>query len=461
MTFPAVPPRECPAHILGDSPRRLHGPEGENPMALYETLRSEQGPVARVLVHGDLEAWIVLGYGEVLEVVRNPSRFARDPRTWRAMQDGLVAADHPLGPMVTWGPVCNFTDGLVHERLRSAVVDSLARFDKTGIRRYITRFANQLVDRVAPSGYADLVEDFATQLPMLVMTQLIGCPEEQSNKIIADVRDMLRGTKTALRSDQELTAVLQRLVQSRKAAPGKDLTSWLLGHSSHLTDPEVLAHVRVVLIAAIETTANLIANTLKMMLTDDGFRASLSGGSQTLPDALEAVLWDMPPINTVLGRWATGDTRLGDQDIRQGDMLLLCLAGANVDPAIRDVTARMNGNRSHLAFSKGAHECPGQDIGRAIASAGIDVLLGRLPDLQLAVAEEELPWHGSLMFRHLARLPVTFAPRPVPHTNAPSLAPTEPAWAAAPTHQQEPPPTSRPARPDRRPRWLRRIFGAR
>lgn len=118
------------------------------------------------------------------------------------------------------------------------------------------------------------------------------------------------------------------------------------------------------------------------------------------------------PFTTILGRWATGDTELAGVHINAGDMLLLGLAPGNVDPQIRpDQTVPVHGNRSHLAFSSGPHECPGQDIGRAIADTGIDTLLTRLPDLELAVPEDGLRWTSSLMSRHLVALPVRFTPR--------------------------------------------------
>ncbi|WP_351227651.1 cytochrome P450 [Streptomyces sp. NPDC002133] len=464
MTTPPTPPPGCPAHGLGpDGLHRLYGPEAEaDPMALYEKLRAEHGAVAPVLVHGDLPAWLVLGHRENLDVARTPSRFARDPRTWRDMREGRVAPDHPLGPMVTWGPVCNFTDGPVHERLRDAVMESLERFDRRGIRRYVTRFANQLVDAFVADGHADLVEDFSAQLPMLVMTQLIGAPEEHGPRLVRAARDMLRGTETALESDQYVTTTLQQLLETKKATPGRDLTSWLLEHPSDLTDMEVLAHVRVVLIAAFETTANLIANTVRMVLTDRRFRASLSGGHMTLPDALEQVLWDQPPINTVLGRWATGDTVLGGQQIKSGDMLLLGLAAGNVDPEIRpDLSVPVHGNRSHLAFSGGPHECPGQDIGRAIADTGIEVLLARLPDLEMAVPDHELQRRGSLMFQHLVALPVKFTPRPVAAGDAPAepapsaSAPLPEAVPPAPAPAVTAPSAGIPGQQRRRPWWAR------
>ncbi|MEU8463442.1 cytochrome P450 [Streptomyces sp. NPDC029003] len=465
MSTDPTPPPQCPAHTAGAGGLyRLHGPEAEaDPVGLYEKLRAEHGPVAPVLVSGDLPAWLVLGHRENLDVARTPSRFARDPRGWRDLKEGRVPADTPLGPMVSWGPVCNFTDGPVHERLRGAVVESLERFDKRGIRRYVTRFANQLVDRITGDGHADLVSAFSDQLPMLVMTQLVGAPDEHGPRLVKAARDMLQGTETALQSDRYVTATLEQLVRDRTTQPARDLASWLLEHPAALTDTEVLMHLRVVLIAAYETTANLIANTLRTVLTDQRFRASLSGGHMTLPDALEQVLWDDPPINTIIGRWATGDALLGGKQVKAGDMLLLGLAAGNVDPQIRpDPDTSVRGNRSHLAFSSGPHECPGQDIGRAIADTGIEVLLDRLPDLQLAVDASELRWRGTLMSRHLLSLPVRFTPRPAQGAE-PAAYPDPEQPAGHPGHAQIPPPRPSvrpaPAGERRRTGWWRRLLG--
>ncbi|GAA2478067.1 cytochrome P450 [Streptomyces gobitricini] len=459
MTTPPTPPTRpgpppgCPAH-------RLYGPEAEaDPMGLYEKLRAEHGTVAPVLVHGDLPAWLVLGHRENLDVARTPSRFSRDPRHWRDMRQGNVPADHPLTPMTAWQPVCHFVDGQEHQRLRRAVTESLERFDRRGVRRYVKRFAEQLIGRFAETGRADLVADFAEPLPMLVMTQLVGAPDSYGPRLVEAARDMIQGTATAVSSNEYVTVALRELVSRKKSVPGHDFTSWLLEHSTALSDEEIVEHLRLVLIAAFETTANLIANTLRIVLTDRRFRANLSGGHMTLPDALEQVLWDEPPLMTVLGRWATGDTELAGQRIRAGDMLLLGLAAGNVDPGIRpDLTLPLHGNRSHLAFSSGPHECPGQDIGRAIADTGIDVLLSRLPDLELAVLETDLRWNSSLMSRRLTSLPVTFTPRGATGTTAAPAAVSRPLPEAV-TAPARPDPVEGGA-PSRAP-WWRRLLGRR
>ncbi|MGW0362872.1 cytochrome P450 [Streptomyces sp. NPDC002990] len=447
-----VPPPGCPAH-------RLYGPEAEaDPRGLYEKLRAEYGTVAPVLVHGDLPAWLVLGHRENLDVARTPSRFSRDPRRWRDQQEGRVPADHPLTPMTAWQPVCHFVDGAEHERLRGAVTESLERFDRRGVRRYVKRFADHLIDGFAASGKADLIADFAEPLPMLVMTQLVGAPDSYGPRLVEAARDMIKGTETAIASNEYVSVALRELVARKHTAPGRDFTSWLLEHSSSLSDEEIVEHLRLVLIAAFETTANLIANTLRLILTDRRFRANLSGGHMTLPDALEQVLWDEPPLTTVLGRWATGDTVLGGRQIKGGDMLLLGLAAGNADPEIRpDPAASVHGNRSHLAFSTGPHECPGQDIGRAIADTGIDTLLSRLPDLELAVPDGALCRNSSLMSHQLVALPVSFTPRGSTVTGSSPVPPR-----ADPLPEAAAPPVPAPAGGGRtaRPSWWRRLFAA-
>ncbi|GAA2970176.1 cytochrome P450 [Streptomyces enissocaesilis] len=414
----ALPPPGCPAHATaGRGPgglHRLYGPEHENdPMGLYEKLRAEHGPVAPVLLNDDVPAWLVLGHTENQHMTRTPSQFSRDSRHWRLTKDGTVPPDHPLAPVFTWQPICVFADGAEHERLRGAVTDSIGRIDHRGVRRHINRFSNRLVNEFCQDGRADLVSRFAEHLPMMVMCQILGMAEEYNERMVQCARDMIKGTATANASNAYVMDVLNKHVARRRLKSEEDFTTWLVEHPAGLTDDEVSQHLRLVLIAAYETTANLIANVLRMVLTDPRFRAQLSGGHMTLPEAVEQTLWDEPPFTTILGRWAVGDTEFGGQQIKKGDALIVGLAAANIDPVVRpDPHASMQGNRAHLAFSSGPHECPGQDIGRAIADTGIDALLMRLPDLQLAVEEHELRWRSSLMSRHLIALPAKFAARP-------------------------------------------------
>ncbi|WP_052866109.1 cytochrome P450 [Streptomyces niger] len=416
-TSPSGPPPECPAHAGAgstDGLARLFGPEAAaDPMGMYERLRAEHGPVAPVLLDGDLPAWLVVGYREILEVAGTPGRFSRDSRTWRWFKEGKVPPDSPLLPMIAWQPVCLFLDGAERDRLRTAVTDSLSRFHHQGIRRHIIRFAHQLTDEFSERGKADLVAEYTEQLPMLVLTQLLGMPDEFGPRLVAASRDMVAGTETSVASNEFIVETLADLVRRKRKDLGQDIASWLIEHPSGLTDEEVWNHLRVILIAANETTVNLLKSTLRMVLTDPRCHASLAGGQMVLPDVVEHVLWTEPPLMTIPGRWAAVDTEIGGQKVEAGDMLLLGLAAGNHDPAARpDPSAPLYGNRGHLAFSSGSQECPGQNIGRAIADTGIDTLLARLPDARLSIPETDLRWVSGWMTRHLTSLPVTFTPGP-------------------------------------------------
>jgi len=421
-------PLHSPAHVdRGQGGLvNLFAPDAvADPMSIYEQLRARYGPVAPVLVADDLPAWLVLGYRENLEVARTSTRFTRDSRVWNLYQEGKVPADSPLLPMTEGKPMVRFAEGDEHRRLRSAINDSLAGLNRRGIRRHVTQFADHLIDSFCGAGKADLVTQFAQYLPMLVMARLLGIPDEAGPPLVKGTQDLVTGARSAVASNEHIVSTLRQAVAQKRAQPGNDIASWLLGHPAGLSDMEVVQNLRVALVIGNETTISLIASAIRMVLTDPRFRASLAGGHMTLPDAVEQILWDEPPFRTLVGRWAVADTEVGGQKIKAGDLMLLGLAAGNVDPAIRpDLNAPLFGNRSHLSFGGGAHECPGQDISRAIAETGIDTLLVRLPDLSLAVDENELHWHSAWVTRHLATLPVTFAPR---HPAASGQSPLRPA----------------------------------
>ncbi|MFI0923953.1 cytochrome P450 [Streptomyces sp. NPDC021012] len=460
----AVPPPGCPAHI-GDGPggaTRLYGPAAEtDPMGLYEDLRAAHGPVAPVLLDGDVRAWLVLGYLENRDVASRPTQFSRDPRVWHGWRSGEIDPEtSPLVPMIGWRPDCVCADGEEHQRLRGAVTAGLNQFDHRGVRRTINRFAHELIDTFCEDGEVELVERFAEHLPMLTLTHLLGMSDESAPELVRAARDLFKATETSLASNAFVLECLEQLVVEKHARPGHDIASALLAHPAGLTDEEVQHHLRLILLAGYETTANLMSNVLRMVVTDPRFRGSLAGGQMTLPEAVEQVLWDEPPLMVCPGRWANDDTTLGGQQIKAGDMLLLGLAAGNMDQTIRPSSATpVHHNRAHLSFSAGTHECPGQDIGRIIADAGIDILLTRLPDIALAVPEESLSWRSSTWARHLTALPVTFAPRPPQGDVLPDPLPAPPARSDGRPAAAVPPASAPGTAPGPAPRvpWLTRL----
>lgn len=409
VSDPGAPPRGgCPvAH--GDV-TRLYGREAAvDPHGIYTRLRGEHGPVAPVLLEGDVPAWLVLGYRECRRVLDNPLQFSRDSRIWRDWQEGRIEATHPLIPMVGWRPDCVSQDGEPHRRLRGAVTDNLQAVAGRGIRRHVTYFANKQIDAFA-EGTADLVGDFADYLPMLVLTRVFGLAASEGRSLAESSAQVIKGGADALEHNDRIMRILADLAERKRSEPGADFTTGLIAHQADLDEDEVLNHLRLVLITAQTTTSNLLARVLQAILTDSARLAGLVSGELNVSSVVEEVMWDTPPLAVLPGRFATADLELGGVGVKEGDLLILGLAAGNLDPGIRpDSGVSVQGNQSHLAFSGGPHECPGQNIGQAIIEGAIDTLLHRLPGLRLAVPADELTATASTWEARLDSLPVTFA----------------------------------------------------
>ncbi|MGW2238884.1 cytochrome P450 [Streptomyces sp. NPDC001759] len=403
-------PSGCPvAH--GADLTRLFGPEAStDPYGIYERLRKEHGSVAPVLLEGDVPAWLVLGYRDNRRVLDNPRQFSRDARIWRDWREGRVSETHPLIPMVGWRPDCVSQDGEPHRRLRGAVTDGLLAASSRGVRRHATYFANKQIDAFAEAGRADLVADYAELLPMLVLTRILGLPAADGLRLIESCAQVFKGGEDALEHNGRIIQILSELSERKRAEPGSDFTTALLEHPAGLDHDEVVSHLRLVLIAAHTTTSNLLARVLQLVLTDTARLSGLVSGQLNISSVVEEVMWDTPPLAVLPGRFAAADLELGGHHIQEGELLVLGLAAGNLDPEVRpDAAVTVQGNQSHLAFSSGPHECPGQNIGQSIIEIGVDVLLHRLPDLRLAVPSEELSSTASTWESRLDSLPVEFS----------------------------------------------------
>ncbi|WP_329166133.1 cytochrome P450 [Streptomyces sp. NBC_01717] len=404
-------PRGCPvAHGGSDDLTRLYGPDAAlDPHSIYGRLRKEHGAVAPVLLEGDIPAWLVLGYRENRRVLDNPRQFSRDSRIWRDWKEGRVEATSPLIQMLGWRPDCVSQDGEPHRRLRGAVTDNLQSIAGRGIRRHVTHFANKQIDAFADEGSADLVGDYAEYLPMLVLTRLFGLPAAEGHNLAVSCAQVIKGGEGALAHNDRIMEILGELADRKRAEPGSDFTTGLLGHKAGLDGDEILSHLRLVLITAHTTTSNLLARVLQLILTDTSRLAGLVSGQLNITTVVEEVMWNTPPLAVLPGRFATADLELAGHHIKEGDLLVLGLTAGNLDPEIRPETGvSIQGNQSHLAFSGGAHECPGQNIGQAIIETAVDVLVHRLPGLRLAVPADDLTSTASTWEARLDGLPVEF-----------------------------------------------------
>ena len=409
--YPAPP--GCPAHA--SDALRLGGLEyQQTPSQLYRALRREHGAVAPVLLDGDVPAWLVLGYSEVMYVTDNDELFARDSRRWHQWPN--IPPDWPLMPFVGYQPSVLFTEGDEHRRRAGVITQALEEVDQFELARDCQQIADLLIADFAGSGTAELMSGFAHALPMRAVVQMCGMPTsgDDTRQLVDDLRISL----DAAEGDDPVAAYarvgerLRQLVKDKRDSPGPDVTSHMLLHPAGLTDEEVVQDLTSVIAAAQQPTANWICNTLRLLLTDERFALKVSGGRLSVGEALNETLWLDTPTQNFIGRWAVRDTQLGGRQIRAGDCLVLGLAGANTDPQIWPEAHVGAENAAHLSFSNGEHRCPypAPLLADVMARTAVETLLERLPDLVLAVDPEELAWRPSIWMRGLTALPVRFTP---------------------------------------------------
>lgn len=402
---------------------RLYGPQfNTDPAKLYAAIRDEYGPVAPILLDGDIPAWFVSGYREMHQVTSDSQLFARDTRRWNEWE--RVPADWPLLPYVAHNPSVMFTEGAEHRRRAGAISEALAAVDQFELGAHCERIADRLIDVFAGTGEADLVAQYAMRIPLLAVAKIYGMPEAETPALVRDVAISLDLGPDAMNAHLRVQAAMRALVAYKRDYPGTDLPSQLLASPAGLSDEEIVQDLLVVTAAAQQPTANWIGNTIRLMLTDLRFAMTLSGGRGSVGQALNEVLWHDTPTQNFIGRFATRDTQLGGQRVRAGDLVVMGLAAANSDPMVRpDASPGSLGNHAHMSFGHGEHGCPypAPEVAEVIARTTIEVLLDRLPDVSLAVDDGALVWHPSVWMRGLERLPVTFTPTHVAGDLGPAL----------------------------------------
>src|SRR5262245_28121989 len=382
-----------------------------NPYPHYHRLRTID-PVHR----SPLGFFVTTRHADVSFVLRD-KRFGKDFVGRMARQFGPQMIDEPIyRSMSLWMLQMDPPD---HTRLRGLVVKAFTARRVEEMRPRIQAIVDQTLDRVEPCGAMDLIADFALRLPVTVICDMLGIPEEDHEMIFSGARGggrlldpvPLSRAEIDRANDNNLatTAYFHSLFERRRRQPGDDLTSQLVqaeeeGH--RLTNEELTANVILLFGAGHETTVNLIGNGLLALHRNPDQLRLLEEKPTLISNAIEELLRYDSSVQ-LTGRTALEDVPVGGVDVAKGESVLCLLGAANRDPAVYPDPDRLDITRPNirpLSFGGGIHFCLGAQLARLEGEIAIGTLLRGLPGLTLDDAEQP-SWRQTFVLRGLNRLP--------------------------------------------------------
>jgi cytochrome P450 len=390
----------------------------EDPYPWYAELRRMGVVTYPVPVPAGAEVTLLTRFADVQAVLRDP-RFGRSG--FRKAAE-VSMGDGPLTrSFSSW---MLFRDPPDHTRLRGLVNKAFTPRAVEALRSQIHQIVERLLDNVRGEPSFDLITDFAYPLPVLVICELLGVPEEDrhgfgvwsaalgkalDNVTIPDATVLQRGNEAAA----GLTDYFRELVRSRRGIPAEDLLHGLVGaeeQGDRLSEEELLSTCVLLFFAGHETTVNLIGNGTLALLRNRDQMARLQADFSLMPNAVEELLrYDSPVQRT--GRIVGIDLELNGRFYRQGHRVNLFVGAANRDPDQFADPDRLDISRAnaaqHLSFAAGIHYCVGAPLARLEAQLAIEGLLRCAPRLRL-LTNQPL-WKPTFVLRGLASLPVVLS----------------------------------------------------
>ena len=376
---------------------------------------------SRLVHRSPLGFYVASRHADVTAVLRD-RRFGKDFVGRMTRRSGAGILDEPVyRSMRHWMLQQDPPD---HTRLRGLVVQAFTARRVEDMRPRIQEVVDQTLDRVIPLGKMDLIEDFAFRLPVTIICDMLGIPEEHRETFYTGTRDSGRILDPVPLSPAEIAQgnaanmlaqmYFKQLFELRRREPGDDLITQLVHaeeDGSKLTNEELTANVMLLFGAGHETTLNLIGNGVLALHRNPDQLALLKARPELITGAIEEFLRYDSSVQ-MTGRVTLEDIdNLGDKKIPKGETVLCLLGSANRDPAAYpdqpDRLDIMRPNVRPLSFGGGIHFCLGAQLARIEAEIAISTLLRRLPDLRLEDAENP-EWRPTFVLRGLKRLPASW-----------------------------------------------------
>jgi cytochrome P450 len=381
-----------------------------NPYPTYRALR-ETEPVKR-MPNG---SYFLTRYDDLVAAYKNTKVFSSDKKRefFPKYGDSLLYEHHTTSLV--------FNDPPAHTRVRRLIMGALSPRAIAGMEGDLIRLVDILLDRLAAKGKVDLIEDFASAIPIEVIGNLLDVPHEEreplrdwSLAILGALEPVIspevfaRGNKAV----KDFLAYLQTLVARRRTKPGDPnrdvLTRLIQGEENgeRLTEKELLQNCIFLLNAGHETTTNLIGNGLVALLDHPAEKKRLIEHPDLIKAAVEEML-RFESSNQLGNRMTVEPFELGGIAMPPGTPVTLCIGAANRDPAQFADPESLDVGRTpnrHLAFGTGAHQCAGMALARLEGAIAISRFLARFPDYALS---GEPVRGGRVRFRGFLSVPCT------------------------------------------------------
>jgi len=386
-----------------------------DPYPLYRELR-DRDPVHWSYIN----VWVLVRYEDIKAVLRD-RRFAvvPVPQSLQEKSRYLEKKQRNLNAIVNISRHFLFyLEPPAWTRLHDFVAPAFGMAALEQWRDRIGQIVEELLNRVEDVQSFDLVSVLARPLPVAVISEILGIPRQDGEQLNEWADELARVLEPLLSLSEyehlnqlvvEFSAYLQELLDRKRSHPEDDLMSALATATrgdDRLSDEEIISLSMLLFATGEETTVNLVGNGTLALLQQEG---SLNG-LQNRPDGMNAVVEELLRYDSPVqlgARLALKDVEIGGKTIAAGQKLLLCLGGANRDPAVFEDPDRLNFNRfpnRHLAFGDGVHYCLGSGLARLQGRVALETIARKWPGLRLAGEPER---RGRMVLRGLKSLPVT------------------------------------------------------
>ena len=380
----------------------------EDPYRYYALLRRHD-PIHE-LENGAL---LLTRYEDVVSVYRDPYASSDKKAEFQPKFGASLLYEHHTTSLV-------FNDPPLHTRVRRLIMGALNQRAIARMEADVATLVDRLLDQMPAKQQPDLIEDFAAQIPVEVIGNLLAVPREERGPLRGWSLAILSALEPAPPPDlldrgnhavRDFLAYLKTLVTQRRRQPGDPesdvLTRLIQGEfdGERLTETELLHNCIFLLNAGHETTTNLIGNGVHALLVHRAEFERLRANPEIIASAVEELLRFESPLQ-LNNRVTTAKTEIGGHAFPAGTFITLGVGAANRDPAQFSDPERLDVSRKpnrHVAFGQADHACAGMNVARLEARIAIGRMLDRFPRLDLAGQPER---DQRIRFRGFRHLPV-------------------------------------------------------